>query len=302
MLKSQIKIAFVFVILSGGIKGQMDSVAQAEVIRRIESLDNVRNFIQILDSAEKYIPLNFSVPKFKGKLYAYKADALGKIHDSISRQKFITDDESNYTDIKLLDRIDSFYRAAAQICRECRLNYILQKMRYESNYNHQLQSDIDTLKKYGWKRDYQGFWLAAEGFAGNNIWVGVEASFTYRQPRYKLGEKINGKKHIANSSPQITASLFNIGYRKNVSGKGWGMNISPVSFGTFNINARPANFTYLSDGTNGTPGYCPEIGFSIWHIYVHYGYNIAFKRSMKNFEGHLINLKWNFFVINTDKD
>ncbi|MBC7865630.1 MAG: hypothetical protein IAF38_21830 [Bacteroidia bacterium] len=292
MKKIKLLFSCLYFLFSLPAFSQLDSLEQSNIVNQIENTRikwyRGEDLQKYKDTLDLYDPADFSVDVFRGKLIGYRALLLSQMHDSIAAND--TTGDFDYDEV-LLKKIDSLYKLAAATCHKCRFSYMLANYEYRKEYLENLIPELDTLKKYGYHPKRVAFWLKGDFFIGKNQWGGAEISFGEFDPAYRIKSKEKGKKIVHETSMQYSYNLFNTGFRKNLNGKGWGMNLSTTDFSIFFAHMRLANFTYLNNGSKGTFGYCPEIGIQFWYFFIHYGYNIAFKKSMRGFETHLLNFK-----------
>ena len=184
---------------------------------------------------------------------------------------------------------DSLFIEAIEMCTDCKLEFVMKKIT-TNHYRHTgpVKEDYDNsiLKLYGYKAPSLFIAVSPQYFYGNNQWMGIEFSFpSSLRPPNVVKDSCRGKLETYYKTDMIATSMFGLGFKKNISvADTWGMNISYLSFTYKWINVRPINFSYMNNVVNKSWGYSPELGFQFWHFHLNAGYNLAFRKSMRDYE------------------
>ena len=256
---------------------KLDSVQQLDVLKRIDLLKLTYDYEKIIDSCDKYL-VDEKCGWFRDQLFVFKTQSIFMLKRSqYFFEKRFGLDLGSYCKIadSVTGVIDSLIVDECQLCNRKILFYNRMRYEYFGGYDIIL-SELNTGKNKVYKKE-EFLAISPQIIFGNNQWIGFEVFGGVFQRRSRM-------KYIPSNS-MFSYEMFRLGFRKNISyQKGYGFNISYLSGSYKWINIQPINFLFLDNGENKSWGYAPEVGFQFWYLHLNAGYNLAFKKSMRNYE------------------
>lgn len=233
-------------------------------------------------------------PKKVGYVYKSKADLLAFVYrDSM---KALEKNDSRYQ--KMLSEVNGNYEKAIQTCNECGILWRKNRYTFLSRVNEKENpiylTDLETLKKAGFKEDREGLGVGLKYMHGKESWYGFTSNILLlMHPTYKI-KGFNaelGKKDVLDKNLiPLTMSLCNFGYAYSPSAKIHDFTLDLIKMqGPIYLNPTQIGWQYWVEENANYGFYRPEIGLGYGIFSLTYSYNLMFKKTKRaDAEKHLL--------------
>lgn len=267
---------------------------RAECLR----VKNVKCFDEIMAN-----PNYMDTPEKVSLVYFSKAYLLSKIYRDSMRAL----DKSDARYQKMLSEVNGNYEKAIQTCIECSNQRRINRLRFlksiKETKNPIYLTDLEMLKKKGYKQDIKGLSLGLKYMNGNKQWFGINTSLlSFYSPSYRLKDVdiVTNKTKFSNkNSLPLSLDIFNFGYAYSPNSKVHDFTIDFIKFKSpIYLNPTQIGWQYWSEEGLRYGFYRPEIGLGWGPLTFTYSYNLMFNKAKRaEAEKHLFNVHLSYPII-----